>query len=62
MAPGGATDLDYFAGVGTGGVNLGNGGNGRIVLIYASSAAPEPGTLALLALGGTLVIVKRRRK
>ena len=28
----------------------------------ASSAAPEPGTLAFLALGGGLVIVKRRRK
>ena len=27
-----------------------------------AAAAPEPGTLALLALGGTLVIVKRRRK
>jgi hypothetical protein len=27
----------------------------------ASSAAPEPGTLALLALGGGLVIIKRRR-
>ena len=26
------------------------------------AAAPEPGTLALLALGGGLVIVKRRRK
>ncbi|WP_309714365.1 PEP-CTERM sorting domain-containing protein [Armatimonas sp.] len=32
------------------------------MLIYGSSAAPEPGTLALLALGGTLVIIKRRRK
>ena len=28
----------------------------------SAAAAPEPGTLALLALGGTLVIVKRRRK
>ncbi|WP_309720560.1 DUF4394 domain-containing protein [Armatimonas sp.] len=30
--------------------------------IGSASAAPEPGTLALLALGGTLVILKRRRK
>ena len=28
----------------------------------ASTAIPEPGTLALLALGGALVLVKRRRK
>ncbi|WP_309712023.1 PEP-CTERM sorting domain-containing protein [Armatimonas sp.] len=27
-----------------------------------SSSAPEPGTLAFLALGGTLVLVRRRRK
>ena len=31
-------------------------------LSVASSSAPEPGTLAFLALGGTLVIVHRRRK
>ena len=31
-------------------------------LIYTVSSAPEPGTLALLALGGTLVLARRRRK
>ncbi len=30
--------------------------------LAAVSSAPEPGTLALLALGGTLVLVRRRRK
>jgi PEP-CTERM motif len=39
-----------------------NGIDNVSVTAIASAAAPEPGTLALLALGGTLVIVKRRRR
>ena len=35
---------------------------GLAYVASVSSSAPEPGTLALLALGGTLVVVRRRRK
>lgn len=61
-APGGASDPDYAAGIGRGASISTAGGNGRIVLIYTTVAAPEPGTLILLSLGGTLVIVKQRRR
>ncbi|WP_395094061.1 CHRD domain-containing protein [Armatimonas sp.] len=37
------------------------GGEIRGFIVPAVADAPEPGTLALLALGGTLVLVKRRR-
>ncbi|WP_395140923.1 PEP-CTERM sorting domain-containing protein [Armatimonas sp.] len=62
---GGSSDTDYASGIGIGGNfssdPIGNGGNGRIVLIYSSSA-PEPGTLAFLALGMVGGIVARRKK
>lgn len=34
----------------------------EIRFVQGTAAAPEPGTLALLAIGGTLVLAKRRRK
>lgn len=41
---------------------LTDGRSGIAMASASAAAAPEPGTLALLALGGGLVIVKRRRK
>ncbi|MGC4043256.1 MAG: glycine-rich protein [Armatimonas sp.] len=60
--PGGTSDVDYITGIGKGGAPSFAGGNGYIVLRYNLSTAPEPGTLALLTLGGLMAIVKRRRK
>jgi hypothetical protein len=48
--------------------DIGNGTGNSVIRYYvaetttiASASAPEPGTLAFLALGGTLVVVRRRR-
>jgi hypothetical protein len=67
--PGGTSDPFYAAGVAVGGVNVGNGGNGRVVLTEiraaAAAEAPEPAALGLLAsalpLAG-MVIRRRQRK
>lgn len=63
VAQSGATDihLDPSASGYGGGIDLG-GGSGRVVIIVNTATAPEPGTLALLALGGALAVIKRRRK
>jgi len=58
VLPGGAGDLAYLFGVGTGGANFSSGGNGYISLSYV--AIPEPGSLLFLALGTVLVVVRRR--
>jgi PEP-CTERM motif len=76
--PIGATRLDFITGVsGAEGATLDPltgdflfstfGGGNQVLTVQGFVAptpatAPEPGTLALLALGGTLAIVKRRRK
>ncbi len=55
--PGGTADADYVAGIGTGGVANGNGGNGRIVLSYTPTNAPIVVTSAannITATGATL--------
>ena len=40
---------------------LANGVSGVATASLLSAAAPEPGTLAFLALGGTLILVRRRQ-
>ena len=58
LTAGSATNTFFVTGAS---VNTPRVWNGTI--FYSLGAAtPEPGSLVLLALGGTLVIVKRRRK
>ena len=45
-----------------GAINSITDNRGLAYVASVASSAPEPGTLALLALGGTLVVVRRRRK
>jgi MYXO-CTERM domain-containing protein len=53
---------DYSPGVGAGGSGSSSGGNGEIVISYAT---PEPGAPALFAatsLGGIGLLARRRRR
>ncbi len=70
--PGGTSDPFYLADVGVGskGFSTGNsyftrGGNGEIVLSYATSAVPEPGSVALLvgiAVTGAGFLARRKTR
>ncbi|WP_309707667.1 PEP-CTERM sorting domain-containing protein [Armatimonas sp.] len=62
MDSGSSTGFQTVAGNGVNPTTWGNNGATNRAFNFFASSAPEPGTLPFLALGGTLVLARRRRK